>query len=84
MRRTIPLARMPSSFSIEVLDVFRCEPGQLFDAQAGPDVVLDVAAVISQHVGPQRIRHILQLLIEPLRGHHPALSGRRPIRCWLF
>ena len=58
---------------IEPLHIFRCDSGQLLIAQAGPDVVLNVAAVVSQRVGPQCICRAPQPLVQPLREHHPAL-----------
>ena len=58
---------------VEPLDVFRCDSGQMFITQAGADVVLDVAAVVLQRVGPQCICRAPQPLVQPLREHHPAL-----------
>ena len=62
-----------AQFLIESLDILRRKPGQLLIAQTGPDVVLNVTAVVPQRVGPQSIRHIFQPLVEPLAQGHPAL-----------
>lgn len=36
------------------------------------DVVLDVAAIVPQCVGPQSIHYVLQSLIKPFTQDHPA------------
>ena len=36
-----------AQFLIELPDIFRCKPGQLFITQTGADVILDVAAAVA-------------------------------------